>query len=169
MATILLAIGDSALRDACRAELEAADHAVLLVDRPLAPLTLAPKVAWDAVCADASDFGRLALTTLRSGVQPVVGVGLEGPPVNITIPLPLVAERLLDVLSVITTTLASGQSGLRLDAASRLVRSGGREVALTRTEFRLLEVLFESRPREVGLDAILQGVWGSARAAEPPS
>ena len=163
MATILLAIGDTALREACVAQLEAAGHAPVLLDRPLAALTLARRVDWDAACVDASQLGRGSLGLLQAtSLAPIIGLGIEDAALQASIALPLVAERLLSKLEELTgggeTQLQAG--ALRLDRGRRLALSYGREVTLTRTEFRLLEVLFEHQPGEVGLLEVLSSVWG---------
>ena len=162
MATILLAVGDPALRAACIAQLEAAGHAPVLLDRPLATLTLGHKLAWDVVCVDATKLGRGALRLLGADERaPVLGLGLEDDALRASIALPLVGERLLATLTELTTAGGRVQTGvLQLNRGRRLAVSSGHEVALTRTEFRLLEVLFERQPGEVGLVEVLQAVWG---------
>jgi hypothetical protein len=163
VATILLAIGDSALRSACIAQLEAAGHAPVLLDRPLAALTLTRRVAWDAACVDGSRLGRATLGLLpATSPSPVVGLGVDDRALQSSIVLPLEAERLLSTLELVMSGgEAALQAGaLRLDRSRRLALSSGREVALTRTEFRLLEVLFERQPGEVGLLEVLSSVWG---------
>jgi len=168
MATILLAVADPSLRDACIAQLEAAGHASLRLDRPLASLVLSRTVIWDATCVDSSDLGVETLRTLAGASQPVtpvVGLGLEESALTASIPLPLVEQRLLSTISEVTSLVHGPASRakperLRLDPERRLAVSQGLEVALTRTEFLLLDVLYERRPREVGLMEVLQTVWG---------
>jgi DNA-binding response OmpR family regulator len=80
-----------------------------------------------------------------------------------SIPLPLVEQRLLSTISEVTSCANASSAKperLRLDPERRLAVSQGLEVALTRTEFLLLDVLYERRPREVGLMDVLQTVWG---------
>jgi DNA-binding response OmpR family regulator len=49
---------------------------------------------------------------------------------------------------------------LGLDPATREVRRGERLIALTRTEFAILELLLRNVGRVVPRDTILEGVWG---------
>ena len=49
---------------------------------------------------------------------------------------------------------------MQLDAAHRTAFANGREVALTRTEYRLLAYLLQHRPKEVPLPELLDAVWG---------
>jgi two-component system response regulator MprA len=49
---------------------------------------------------------------------------------------------------------------LCLDPAAREVRRGGKKIALTPTEFRLLEVLMRRANRAVSRSAIIEAVWG---------
>jgi DNA-binding response OmpR family regulator len=163
MATILLAIGDQALKDACRAQLEAAGHAPLLLDRPLASLSLADKVKWDAACLDGSMLGRGALSVLKTNgaPAPVIGLGVDAPGLRAWIPLPLVAERLLDVIDEANDGGRTiGARSFSLDQVNRVVSTRTGEVTLTRTELRLLEVLHERQPADVPLVEVLSAVWG---------
>lgn len=50
--------------------------------------------------------------------------------------------------------------GVVLDVAARTVRQGGEEVALTRTEFDLLELLLRSPGRVCTRDRLVQELWG---------
>lgn len=50
--------------------------------------------------------------------------------------------------------------GVVLDVAARTVRRGGAEVALTRTEFDLLELLLRSPGRVCTRDRLVQELWG---------
>jgi DNA-binding response OmpR family regulator len=163
MATILLAIGSSSLRDACQAQLEAAGHAPVLLDRPLASLDLSQRVVWDVACLDDTDLGRAALRVLtQATVAPVIGLGLEDGALSMSIALPLVARDLLGAIDKATAPEGKvWQVGtLKLDPARRLASVEGREITLTRTEFRLLEVLFERQPSDVSLAEVLMAVWG---------
>ena len=51
--------------------------------------------------------------------------------------------------------------GLELDLASRIVRQGGHEVHLTKTEFGLLALLARNRGRLMTHRDLLVGVWGA--------
>src|SRR6267154_2127203 len=91
MTTILLAIGDPDLRAACDSELSGAGLACLTLARPLAALTLASKVSWDAAVVDATPFGAGAMAALGALSMPscVIGLGLVAPGVGLTLELPL--------------------------------------------------------------------------------
>jgi DNA-binding response OmpR family regulator len=102
------------------------------------------------------------LRALEEDAAPVIGLGLDDSSLDASIPLPLVAERLLATLANLTAVSGTNERAgpLALDAGRRLAVSDGREVALTRTEFRLLQVLLDHQPREVPLLELLQAVWG---------
>jgi hypothetical protein len=159
MTTVLLALGDNDLRDACDAQLHAAGHATLVLDRPLAALSLASKVSWEVVLVDDTSFGREALRTVGSKAR-VVGLGAGTPGVKEALPLPLQGQGLLDALTRTCPPLP--RDNLTLDRQHRLALANGDQVLLTRTEFRLLEVLYEQRPADVSLDQLLDGVWGTS-------
>jgi DNA-binding response OmpR family regulator len=55
---------------------------------------------------------------------------------------------------------------LRLDPASHTVARGGRELALTATEFRLLEYLMRRPGRVACRSAIIEAVWGFGEGVE---
>ena len=55
---------------------------------------------------------------------------------------------------------------IQVDPASRLLRVGGRSVALTRKEFDLLAALVASRGRVLTRDQLLERVWGQAYYGE---
>jgi len=55
---------------------------------------------------------------------------------------------------------------LQLDPASREVRRGGKLLALTRTEFNLLELLLRSAGRVVSREQIIDTVWGFGTEVE---
>ncbi len=157
MTTVLLAMGDNTLRNACKNELHAAGHATLVLDRPLAALSLASKVSWEVLLVDDTSFGRDALRTAGASGR-VVGIGATSAGVHETLPLPLEAGRLLSALA---RTEELHRPGLTLDAGRRLARVDGSEVSLTRIEYRLLDALYRHRPDDVTLDRLLQDVWGS--------
>jgi DNA-binding response OmpR family regulator len=157
MTTVLLAMGDNTLRNACKNELHAAGHATLVLDRPLAALSLAAKVSWDVLLVDDTSFGRDAVRTAGSGGR-VLSIGATLAGVHETLPLPLQSGRLLSALA---RSEASRRPGLTLDATRRVARVNGSEAPLTRIEYRLLEALYEHRPDDMTLDRLLQDVWGS--------
>lgn len=157
MTTVLLAVGDNTLRKACESELGACGHTTLVLDRPLAALSLASTVRWDVLVVDDSPFGRDALRT-AGGSGRVIGIGVSGAGVHETVPLPLLSGRLREMVERITQPRA----GLMLDSSQRLARLNGKEERLTRIEYRLLETLYEHRPEDVPLNDLLQEVWGTA-------
>ncbi len=75
-----------------------------------------------------------------------------------------------ELLARVRVLLRRGQAGapptlryadLEVDTAGRLARRGGRTIALTTTEYGLLE-LFLRHPRQVlGRDQILERIWGA--------
>ena len=79
---------------------------------------------------------------------------------------PFSLDELLARLRAITRRgRAAGEPVLRaadltLDPASREVRRGERDLSLTRTEFRLLELLLRRKSRVVAREAIIDAVWG---------
>jgi two-component system, OmpR family, response regulator len=56
---------------------------------------------------------------------------------------------------------------LALDPGRRSVTCGGKDVALTRREFALLEYLMRSAGRTVSKEELLDHVWGAAYGADP--
>jgi two-component system response regulator MprA len=163
MPTVLLAVDDRTLLSPCRRLLEQRGYLTIPAGRALAVLSLASLVRWDVAVLDSSDVGRGALEALSLLPQaPLIGIGIQDARLARSLPLPLVAESLLASLDAITRTEgAPERSGLRLDPLKRIASFGGREVSLTRTEFRLLQLLYERRPAEVSLSEILLSVWGS--------
>ncbi|MEZ5364328.1 MAG: response regulator transcription factor [Bryobacterales bacterium] len=80
---------------------------------------------------------------------------------------PFSLDELLARLRAITRRGRSGGAepllragDLALDPASREVRRGERELNLTRTEFRLLELLLRRKNRVVARESIIAAVWG---------
>ncbi|AWU99840.1 DNA-binding response regulator [Burkholderia sp. JP2-270] len=51
---------------------------------------------------------------------------------------------------------------VRLDTATRALEEGGRRLALSAREFRLVECLLRASGRPVGRDAVLRYAWGDA-------
>ncbi|MCB9383569.1 MAG: response regulator transcription factor [Bryobacterales bacterium] len=80
---------------------------------------------------------------------------------------PFSLDELLARLRAITRRGRSGGAepslragDLALDPASREVHRGERELSLTRTEFRLLELLLRRKNRVVARESIIAAVWG---------
>jgi hypothetical protein len=157
MTTVLLALGNNTLRKACQSELGACGHTMLVLDRPLAALSLASMVRWDVLVVDDTSFGRDALRT-AGGSGRVIGIGVSSAGVHEAVLLPLQSGRLRETVERVTER----REGLMLDSGQRLARLGGKEERLTRIEYRLLETLYEHRPQDVALNDLLQEVWGTA-------
>jgi hypothetical protein len=159
MSTVLLAICDPILRLACGEELHVSGHTALTIDRPLAALSLAQIIAWDVLVVDSSPLGRETMLTAGRPSVRVIGVGFDCEGLDQALDLPLTSEALLQSVSVEHPRDAIGS--LTLDSGRRLVSADGREVTLTRIEFRLLRTLFAQRPLDVPLDRLLDDVWGT--------
>jgi two-component system, OmpR family, KDP operon response regulator KdpE len=56
--------------------------------------------------------------------------------------------------------------GVRVDLAAQTVRRDGREIRLTRTEYKLLSTLVHNRGRLLTHDALLRQAWGAAHAED---
>ncbi len=170
MASVLLAIGDRTIRQVCRDELHRAGHSALIITRPLELLNLEAKLHWDLVCLDDSELGRSALQTLSNGQgshAPLVGIGIDCAQVFTTVRLPMVPERLVALLEacVPRSNAYQDHEALVLHPARRTAEAGNQEVALTRTEYRLLEYLLERQEAEVPPDELLREVWGFQNGA----
>jgi len=162
MAVILLVIGDNLLREPCVRYLAHLGYGVIPIERPLAVLGLGAKVRWDIALLDDSPLGReaLAALSLERGDAKFIGVGFSDERLQATLPRPVDGQAVADAIEALLGARAPGPLSLSLDAVRRTAAANGREVALTRTEFRLLEVLLEFQPREVPLLELLQSVWG---------
>jgi DNA-binding response OmpR family regulator len=149
----------------CRDELQRAGHSAVIVTRPLELLNLETKLHWDLVCLDNSDLGRSAIQTLSNGRgsrAPLVGIGIDQPPIITTVRLPMVPERLVALLEAVVPR-SNGHHEvmpLILHPARRTAEAIGKEVGLTRTEYRLLEFLLEHKGEEIAQDELLKEVWG---------
>ncbi len=157
MTTVLLALGDKTLRRVCKSELLASRHATLVLDRPLAALSLASSVKWDVLVVDGTSFGRDALRT-AGGSGRVIGIGAWDAGVQETLPLPLQPGG----LSGLIDRRAEPRESLIFEPGQRLARFGSKEERLTRIEYRLLETLYSHSPEDVALNDLLQEVWGTA-------
>ena len=161
MPTALLAVGDRALRDACRGQLRSAGYASVGVKRPLEILDLAVKLRWDLACVDSSALGMMTLDLLKGGAiskAPVVGIGCDADGLTTSLRLPLQANALASLLESFTAALLTGQTPARrlsLDPTRRLAIANGQTIGLTRIEFRLLEFLVSQESRDVPLPELL--------------
>ena len=67
----------------------------------------------------------------------------------------------MELVERLVGSVSSTGASLTLDASRRVARANGREVDLTRTEFRLLEALYGHRGREITQDEALEAAWGA--------
>jgi DNA-binding response OmpR family regulator len=157
MATVVLALGDRALRALCEAELSRAGHSTVIISRALAVLQVSQMLAPQLVLIDDTALGR---DTLRAaaGLR-LAGVGLDDDAMKGWLPLPLSGWQVVDLVERLAGA-APNYGVLALDPARRVARANGREVDLTRTEFRLLEALYGHRGRELTQDEALEAAWG---------
>jgi len=163
MNTMLLALGHDALRGTCRRFLEHRGYCVLHIDRPLAVLSVSATVRWDVALLDNSPLGRGALEALSLSKRGLlVGLGFEDERLSATLLLPLEAESLASTLEALIYANVKGEGAeLMLNPLRRVASRGGREVFLTRIEFRLLQLLHDRRPADVTLAEVLIAIWGS--------
>jgi two-component system OmpR family response regulator len=76
-------------------------------------------------------------------------------------------EARLTALARLAPRIEAGPDAFGLDPASRAARAGGRSVALSMREYALLDYLL-GRPGEVvGVEQLLEHVWGDAADAGP--
>jgi hypothetical protein len=152
-----------------QAQLEAAACTVVRVRRALALLTEARRTSWDAVVIDDSPLGRDVLVVLPGvgdAEAPVVGVGLEDLRLSRRLPLPLDPDAVAQAVEALTRR---DVEALVLRPERRVAQANGREVALTRIEFRLLETLLSRRPREVSIAEAMQAIWGASGGSGTPA
>ena len=161
MATVLLAIGDAALRRLCEQALTGAGHATLEIARPLQLLDIGSRLRGDVVVVDATQLGRDAL---RAGAADFagrsIGLGVVSPGLAAALELPVGARDVADAVWKLTA-LATGETSLALEPGRRVARANGREVALTRSEYQLLDALLSRRGDVVSLDEAMESLWGA--------
>lgn len=169
MATILFAVGERGLHDACLGHLRGAGHCVVALERPLAALDASSRVAWDVALLDDSALGRDVLSVLEGAggdAKPKLGIGFADARLRRSLTLPLVASALDGALAA---ALGEMEPPLRLMPARRLAIANGREVGLTRTEYKLLDTLMQRRPNEVSLAEAIEAVWGPVPGSGTPA
>jgi DNA-binding response OmpR family regulator len=157
MATVILAIGDNALRSLCQNALGEAGHTPVAVSRPLQALGTTIKVLPDAMLIDGTSLGRDTMTVWRG--RSTAGLGIEHPSLGASLPLPVTGRQVVDLVERLVgsppVTIV-----LTLDAGRRVAGANGREVDLTRTEFQLLQALYGHRGREISQEEALEAAWG---------
>ncbi len=161
MATILLAIGDRALKRLCEQALAGSGHSMVEIKRPLELLDLESRLRSDAVLVDESALGRDALRVGSAEYAGrLIGLGVESPSLATTVVLPVTERGIRD--AVVRVAIARPQEvSLTLEPGRRVVRANDREVALSRTEYQLLDALLSRRGGVVSLDEAMEALWGA--------
>ncbi|HEY7465357.1 MAG TPA: winged helix-turn-helix domain-containing protein [Dehalococcoidia bacterium] len=158
MASVVLAIGDGALRRLCEAELRRAGHTAVAVTRALEVLQLARRVMPDVVLVDETPLGR-DVAKAASG-SAVAGLGLQDAALKGSLALPATGRQVVDLVERLAGPALANGAAMRLDAGRRVISANGREVGLTPTEFRILEAAYSCRGHEISQDAALEAAWG---------
>jgi hypothetical protein len=158
MATVLLAIGDSALRRLCLGQLTRAGHDAVVAQRALQVLDIGTKVLVHVLMVDDTALGRDALSVGIARLR--VGLGLQHGRLDRTLPLPLSGPEIAAAVNQLTPVM-SPAGALTLEPGRRVARANGREVALTRTEYQLLDTLVSRRGGVVALDEAMEALWGA--------
>ena len=161
MATVLLAVGDSALRRLCDQALSGSGHATLQVMRALQLLDVGSRLRGDAVLVDSSQLGCEAVRVGAGDYAGrLIGLGVELGALGVTLELPVTPRGLTDAVRGVIREVPEAAS-LTLEPGLRLARANGREVALTRIEYQLLEALLSRRGGVVSLDEAMEALWGA--------
>ena len=162
MATVLLAIGDHSLRGLAEQALAGAGHATLEISRALELLHLGSRLRGDAVVVDGSQLGRDALRAAAGDFAGrLVGLGVSAPELAATVELPMTAGSVQDAVRRVTAVAAPPEPFLTLEPGRRVARANGREAALTRSEYQLLDALISRRGSVVSLDEAMEALWGA--------
>ena len=176
---ILLVEDDRDVAEYIRRQLEEEGHAVSVCHDGAAGLRAAEQSAFDIVVLDVMlpfmDGLEVTRRLRRQHVQtPILLLTARDAPEEIVRGLdsgaddyltkPFSFDVLLARIRVRTRAAAQGQSlryaDLVLDLGTREASRGGRSVALTRTEFAILECLMRASGRIVPRDGLIQEVWG---------
>lgn len=182
---ILIVDDDPRLRDLVRLALERAGYAVITAADGQAALTHAAREAPDLIVLDVglpemtgfevcrrirarSEVPILFLTAHDDEIDRVVGLEL-GADDYVTKPFSpreLVARvrAILKRAGALRAPPVLARGRLALDRAGRVCRIGGTEVALTATEFRLLELLLAEPARLTPRSALIAALWGAQSA-----
>jgi DNA-binding response OmpR family regulator len=162
MATVLLAIGDAALRRLCEQALAGSGHATVEITRALELLDIGSRLRGDAVVVDGSQLGREAL---RAGdvdyAGRLIALGVASQRVAATVELPLTPRSVRDAVARVTVVAPEDKASLTLEPGLRVARANGREVALTRIEYQLIETLLSRHGGVVSLDEAMEALWGA--------
>jgi len=158
MATVLLAIGDSELRQLCQGQLERAGHDVLFARRPLQTLGIADKLRVHVLLVDDTSLGR-DTASVSLGMR-VFGLGLDHPRVQERVDLPVTGPEVVGIVEKLAPATPVDAS-LSLEPSRRVARANGREVALTRSEYQLLDALLSRRGSIVLLEEAMETLWGA--------
>jgi len=160
MATVLIAVGDRPLRRLCETSLLEAGHAFVPLERPLQALDMVAKVRSHVALVDSSPLGRDALRVARGELAPqIVGLGIDWPGLAVSLGLPVDGGQVIDAVEKLAGGRAAPQR-LTVEAGRRVARANNGEVALTRTEFLLLEALMANPGGEVAPEEVMEAVWG---------
>jgi two-component system response regulator MprA len=176
---ILLVEDDRDVAEYIRRQLEEEGHAVSVCHDGAAGLRAAERSAFDIVVLDVMlpfmDGLEVTRRLRRQHVQtPILLLTARDAPEEIVRGLdsgaddyltkPFSFDVLLARIRVRTRAAAHGQSlryaDLVLDLGTREASRGGRRVALTRTEFAILECLMRASGRVVPRDGLIEEVWG---------
>lgn len=184
---ILLVEDDSRMRMLVRRGLGEAGHRVDVAETGPAALTIATSSSFDAWVVDVMlpGFDGVELVRrLRAAGQhvPALMLTARDAAADIVTALDAGADDYLIKPFAFTVLLARlralGRRGtvptsarfeagdLSLDTATRVVVRGGHPIALTRTEFDLLEYLMRRSGRVVTRTALISAVWGDDRSIE---
>jgi two-component system response regulator MprA len=178
---VLIIEDEKAMAELLKKGLEEENHRVALASDGLEGLDLARVYEFDAIVLDLMlpklDGFEVARRLRRSGNQtPVLILSARDAVPDIVKGLDLGADDYLtkpfsfeEFLARLRTVARRGSvprptylqvADLRLDPASRQVMRGRREIHLSPTECRLLELLMRSAGRVVTRTAIVEAVWG---------
>jgi DNA-binding response OmpR family regulator len=158
MATVIVAIGDGALRRLCEAELCRAGHTAVEMTRALEVLQLARRVTPDVVLVDDTGLGRDVVKTALG--YAAAGLGLQDAALKGSLTLPVTGRQVVELVERLAGPAVANGAVLRLDAGRRVISANGREVGLTPTEFRILEAAYSCKGHEISQDAALEAAWG---------
>lgn len=184
---LLVVEDDARLRQVLRQALEENGHHVMAASDGAEGLDLARQHDFDVIVLDVMlqsidgvtltrqirRDGRstpIVMITARDEVKDVVRGLDEGADDYLTKPFAL--EELYARIRAVTrrkTSISAAleAGGIRLDVEKRLVTCRGRALSLTKTEFRILELLMRRWGRVISRNAMLDLVWNSSVDVQP--